>query len=74
MKVPINISKFDEQGHLVQSFENVPPGVQDLPTGPARGTVVETPAYKYGGYKKNINQLGFQWEKILNLMIKLIRK
>ena len=52
MKVPINISKFDQQGHLVQSFKNVPPGVQNLPTGPGRGTVIETPAYKYGGYKQ----------------------
>ena len=52
MKVPINISKFNEQGHLVQSFKDVPPGVQDLPTGPSRGTVIETPAYKYGGYRQ----------------------
>ena len=44
MKVPINISKFDQQGHLVQSFKDVPPGVQNLPTGPGRGTVIETPA------------------------------
>jgi hypothetical protein len=52
MQVPMNISKFDQQGHLVQSFENVPPGVQDLPTGPARGTVVETPAYQRGGFDR----------------------
>lgn len=51
MKVPINISKVDEQGHLVQSFNNVPPGIKNLPTGPKRGTVIETPAYKNGGYK-----------------------
>jgi hypothetical protein len=44
MKAPINIQKFDEQGHLVKSYENVPPGIQSLPTGPQRGTVVETPA------------------------------
>jgi uncharacterized membrane protein (UPF0127 family) len=51
MKVPINISKVDEQGHLVQSYQNVPPGIKDLPTGPKRGTVIETPAYKKGGYR-----------------------
>jgi len=44
MKAPINIQKFDEQGHLVKSYENVPPGIQSLPTGPQRGTVIETPA------------------------------
>lgn len=57
MKAPINISKFDEQGHLVQSFKNVPPGIQNLPTGPGRGTVIETPAYKKGGYRAK-HQLG----------------
>lgn len=49
MKAPINIQKFDEQGHLVKSYENVPPGVQNLPTGPQRGTVLETPARMQGG-------------------------
>jgi len=44
MKAPIDIKKFDEQGHLVKSYDNVPPGVQSLPTGPQRGTVIETPA------------------------------
>ena len=58
MKVPINISKFDQQGHLVQSFKDVPPGVQNLPTGPGRGTVIETPAYKYGGYKQKFRKGG----------------
>lgn len=51
MKAPINISKFDDQGHLVQSFKNVPPGIESLPTGPGKGTVIETPAYKKGGYR-----------------------
>ena len=51
MRVPINITKVDDQGHLVQSYQNVPPGIKDLPTGPKRGTVIETPAYKTGGYK-----------------------
>ena len=49
MKAPINIEKYDEQGHLVKSYENVPPGVRNLPTGPQRGTVIETPARMQGG-------------------------
>jgi len=60
MKVPINISKFDEQGHLVQSFKNVPPGIESLPTGPGKGTVIETPAYKKGGYKAKYQKGGFE--------------
>ena len=54
MKVPINISKMDEQGHLVQSYQNVPPGIKNLPTGPKRGTVIETPAYQGGGFKDKL--------------------
>ena len=51
MKVPINIDKIDDQGHLVESYQNVPPGIQDLPTGPSRGTVIESPAaYQKGGF------------------------
>lgn len=49
MKAPIDIKKFDEQGHLVKSYDNVPPGVQNLPTGPQRGTVIETPANMQAG-------------------------
>ena len=44
MKAPIDIKKFDEQGHLVKSYESVPPGIQNLDTGPNEGTVIETPA------------------------------
>lgn len=60
MKAPINISKFDEQGHLVQSFKNVPPGIESLPTGPGKGTVIETPAYKKGGYRAKYQKGGFE--------------
>ena len=52
MKAPINIQKFDEQGHLVKSYENVPPGVRNLPTGPQRGTVIETPANMQSGGRR----------------------
>tara|TARA_R110002124_G_scaffold217831_7_gene383651 strand:+ start:1404 stop:3002 length:1599 start_codon:yes stop_codon:yes gene_type:complete len=62
MKVPIDITKYDEQGHLVQSFKSVPPGVESLPTGPAKGTVVETPAYKTGGYKGKYQTGGVKGE------------
>jgi len=49
MKAPINIEKYDKQGHLVKSYENVPPGIENLPTGPSEGTVIETPANMQSG-------------------------
>jgi uncharacterized membrane protein (UPF0127 family) len=53
MKAPIDIQKVDDQGHLVESYKNVPPGIQDLPTGPAEGTIIESPAaYQKGGLRK----------------------
>ena len=53
MKAPIDIQKIDNQGHLVESYKNVPPGIQDLPTGPAEGTIIESPAaYQTGGLRK----------------------
>ena len=51
MAAPIDIQKIDDQGHLVESYENVPPGIQDLPTGPSEGTIIESPAaYQKGGF------------------------
>ena len=53
MKAPIDIQKVNDQGHLVESYKNVPPGIQDLPTGPHEGTVIESPAaYQKGGVKE----------------------
>ena len=53
MKAPIDIQKIDSQGHLVESYKNVPPGIQDLPTGPYEGTIIESPAaYQKGGVRK----------------------
>jgi uncharacterized membrane protein (UPF0127 family) len=52
MKAPINIEKYNEQGHLVKSYENVPPGITNLPMGPQRGTVIETPANMQSGGRK----------------------
>ena len=52
MKFPITIEKRDETGHLVESHQNVPPGLVNIGTGPKKGTVIETPAQKrYGGYR-----------------------
>tara|TARA_R110002110_G_scaffold63570_4_gene176606 strand:+ start:1644 stop:4634 length:2991 start_codon:yes stop_codon:yes gene_type:complete len=54
MKAPINIEKVNDQGHLVESYKNVPPGIQDLPTGPYEGTIIESPAaYQKGGVKED---------------------
>ena len=54
MKAPIDIQKIDDQGHLVESYKNVPPGIQDLPTGPYKGTIIESPAaYQTGGIKRS---------------------
>ena len=50
MKYNINIDKYNDQGHLVQSYRNVPPGIDNLPMGDKTGTVIETPSeYKKGG-------------------------
>jgi len=55
MQAPINIDKIDNQGHLVESYQNVPPGIQNLPTGPSEGTVIESPAaYQTGGIRDNM--------------------
>ena len=55
MKAPINIKKYDTQGHLVKSYENVPPGLTNLDTGPNHGTVIETPARMQGGGFNEVN-------------------
>ena len=56
MKAPIDIKKYDEQGHLVKSYESVPPGIQGLDTGPARGTVLETPSrMQEGGFTSDVD-------------------
>lgn len=52
MKAPINIEKYNNQGHLIESFKNVPPGIQSLPTGSQEGIVIETPANMQTGGKK----------------------
>lgn len=51
LKAPIDITKVDEVGNVVESYKSVPPGIINLPTGPNRGTVIETPAktFQTGG-------------------------
>jgi len=52
MKAPIDIKEYDKQGHLVKSYESVPPGIQNLDTGPNEGTVLETPARMQSGGRR----------------------
>lgn len=50
--IPTNPSRMGEQGHLVQSFQNTPTGIQNLPGGPKQGqAMVDTPAYEDGGMR-----------------------
>jgi hypothetical protein len=53
MKIPIDINKYNNQGHLVESYKAVPPGISNLPTGPNEGMVIESPTkMKTGGIRK----------------------
>ena len=50
MKAPIDIEKVDKNGHIVESYKSVPPGIQQIPTGPYEGDIIESPAqYQTGG-------------------------
>tara|TARA_R110002012_G_scaffold2124_9_gene10194 strand:+ start:6725 stop:7171 length:447 start_codon:yes stop_codon:yes gene_type:complete len=52
MQAPIDIQKYGPQGDLVQSYESVPPGIDNLPMGDDVGTVIESPAeYQTKGVK-----------------------
>ena len=59
MKVPINIDKVDATGNLVESFKAVPPGIANLPTGPYKGTVIESPARMQTGGTRKYQTAGF---------------
>ena len=52
MRAPIDITKVDEQGHIIESHKSIPPGVKSIPTGPYRGDIIETPSegYQKGGF------------------------
>ena len=60
MKVPIDIKKVDKQGHLIESHKSIPPGVKNIPTGPYKGDIIETPSegYKKGGFKHKAKKGG----------------
>ena len=56
MKFNLDISKFDNTGNLVRSYENTPPGIQSLSMGEGEGTVIETPSsYKKGGFNAQMS-------------------
>ena len=63
MKAPINIDKVDNNGNLVESYKAVPPGIQNLPTGPYSGTVIESPAKMEmgGSYQTNQEIAMYEW-------------
>tara|TARA_R110002020_G_scaffold23468_7_gene78035 strand:+ start:937 stop:2826 length:1890 start_codon:yes stop_codon:yes gene_type:complete len=49
----INIDKVDDKGNIVQSYKNVPPGIDNIPMGDKVGTVIETPGtYQAGGERE----------------------
>jgi len=53
MKKNIDFKEYDNSGHLVKSYENVPPGLStSFTTGTQPSTVIETPSkLRYGGLK-----------------------
>ena len=44
MKKPIDIKTYDRQGHLVKSYDAVPPGMTGMSSGPNSAFAVERPA------------------------------
>ena len=63
MKIPINIDKVDKQGNLVESYKAVPPGLQNLPTGPYEGTVIESPARMRSGGPDTTAEISmYEWK------------
>ena len=63
MKAPINIDKYSQEGHLIESHKSVPPGISNIPTGPYEGDVIETPAdgYQTGGFVDRKQTGGFKY-------------
>ena len=53
MKYPIDIKKVDNEGNIVRSYKDVPPGIENLPMGDKVGTVIESASeYQEGGPKQ----------------------
>jgi uncharacterized membrane protein (UPF0127 family) len=64
LTAPIDMTKVDNQGNVVESYKSVQPGIANIPTGPYEGTMIETPAKSYlkGGLKAKVgyNKLGYK--------------
>ncbi len=64
MKIPIDINKYNNQGHLVESYKAVPPGISNLPTGPNEGMVIESPAkMQKGGVRTKVYNDPLEFKK-----------
>ena len=78
MKAPINIDKYSQEGHLIESHKSVPPGISNIPTGPYEGDVIETPAdgYQTGGFVDRKQTGGFKYtpSEALRRSGKVVRK
>ena len=68
LTAPIDMTKVDDQGNVVESYKSVPPGITNLPTGPNRGTMIETPASTYlrGGLKSKVKYQTGDFKKDLS--------
>jgi uncharacterized membrane protein (UPF0127 family) len=64
LTAPIDMTKVDNQGNVVESYKAVQPGISNIPTGPYEGTMIETPAKSYlkGGLKAKVayNKFGYK--------------
>jgi uncharacterized membrane protein (UPF0127 family) len=60
LTAPIDMTKVDNQGNVVESYKAVQPGIANIPTGPYEGTMIETPAKSYlkGGLVKEYQKGG----------------
>lgn len=65
LTAPIDMTKVDNQGNVVESYKAVQPGIANIPTGPYEGTMIETPAKSYlkGGFIKKYQVAGFKSEE-----------
>jgi uncharacterized membrane protein (UPF0127 family) len=65
LTAPIDMTKVDNQGNVVESYKAVQPGIANIPTGPYEGTMIETPAKSYlkGGFSKKYQIAGVKDEK-----------
>ena len=71
MKFNVDMDMYDPKGHLMQSYKNVPPGVESLPTGPRGATVVERPTRQTGGSNVTTADSLLLYNKVQDLYSKL---